>query len=450
MSQSSPAVQLWANAGVWGASVSNYGVVGTSAQQSGVFGYSDNGLGVSGQGLWAGVFGYSDYGFGVKAWSSYGQGINAGSEHWYGVYGHSLNSTGVIGSAGQSNRPAPALSGPDLPAGWDQDAGVFGTSEPLPGVTGASTNRAGIAAYSVNDHGVKAQSDTSSGVRGTAGSGLGLPAGYDQNAGVFGTSQAHPGVTGTSQTHPGVVGYSIDNYGVYGESPTGAGYFKGDVTVTGMLMVQGAKPAAVPFPDGSRRLLYCIESPVCWFEDFGSARLERGRAVVKLDSDFAKVVKLNECRIFLTPEGDCRGLYVRRKGGRRFEVRELQKGTSSIRFSYRIVARRKDVPGERFAKVQPALPMLARSARGGRRARTTRKLGRQMTRHQTRGPARSAGKRPLDALIADLRGQATGYPARGRARTARKPPFPDALIAELRRQAARRPTRARRRGEKRG
>jgi hypothetical protein len=35
---------------------------------------------------------------------------------------------------------------------------------------------------------------------------------------------------------------------------------------------------------GSKRLLHCMESPEHWFEDFGSARLTRGRATVKLDA----------------------------------------------------------------------------------------------------------------------------------------------------------------------
>jgi hypothetical protein len=37
------------------------------------------------------------------------------------------------------------------------------------------------------------------------------------------------------------------------------------------LLVSGTKSAAVPFPDGSQRALYCMESPELWFEDFGVA-----------------------------------------------------------------------------------------------------------------------------------------------------------------------------------
>jgi hypothetical protein len=135
-----------------------------------------------------------------------------------------------------------------------------------------------------------------------------------------------------------------------------AGGFFGNVGITGNLQVVGLKSAVVPFPDGSRRALYCMESPEVWFEDFGSAKLARGRALVKLDSNFAKVIK--RYRVFVTPEGNCHGLYVRHKSANKFEVRELMGGKSSIPFSYRIVGRRKDIKQhQRFAKVAMGLPL---------------------------------------------------------------------------------------------
>jgi hypothetical protein len=133
-------------------------------------------------------------------------------------------------------------------------------------------------------------------------------------------------VIGASKKLPGVYGFSTDNAGVVGVSTNNlAGFFSGDVHVTGTLTAT-VKNAVVRFPDGSQRLLRCMESPEHWFEDFGSAKLARGRATVKLDADFAKTVKLNDYRVFLTPEGDCNGLYVQSKGARSFEVRELQGG----------------------------------------------------------------------------------------------------------------------------
>jgi hypothetical protein len=95
-----------------------------------------------------------------------------------------------------------------------------------------------------------------------------------------------------------------------------------------------------------------MESPECWFEDFGKGKLVRGRAKVKLDRDFAAVVRTNNYHVFVTAEGDSNGLYVSSKNQRGFEVREQQKGNSSIRFSYRIVAKRKDIPGPRLPKVK--------------------------------------------------------------------------------------------------
>jgi hypothetical protein len=192
----------------------------------------------------------------------------------------------------------------------------------------------------------------------------------DLPAGVYGESMFQgPGVMGLDHDGWGGiagVSYTESGTGVYGEchAPRGyAGSFSGNVHVTGEvnagevnageLNVYGSvdvfgelsatiKHAIVPFPDGSKRLLHCMESPEHWFEDFGSARLTRGRATVKLDADFAKVVTLNGYRVFLTPEGDCQGLYMRKRGSR-FEVRELQGGISNVAFSYRIVAKRKDI-----------------------------------------------------------------------------------------------------------
>jgi hypothetical protein len=178
------------------------------------------------------------------------------------------------------------------------------------------------------------------------------------------------GVYGTSQNGIGVYGISQNRIGVYGLGRQFAGYFNGDVYVSGTLTA-AAKNAVVSFPDGSHRLLHCVESPEHWFEDFGSARLMRGRATVKLDAEFAKVVKLSDYRVFLTPEGDCQGLYVKSKRGKSFEVRELQGGANSITFSYRIVAKRKDIKAHtRFAKMDTRVPMPTGTQRQGRRRKT--------------------------------------------------------------------------------
>ena len=225
---------------------------------------------------------------------------------------------------------------------------------------------------------------------------------------------------------------------------TGLSGFLGNLFVTGQITA-GVKDAIVPFPDGSKRLLHCMESPEHWFEDFGSARLTRGRVTVKLDADFAKVVTLNGYRVFLTPEGDCQGLYVRSKRGTSFEVRELQGGTSNVAFSYRIVARRKDIKAHtRFAKIDTRLPIptgKARAARGRQAARallaTLAKDAKiETTVPMPTGKARAARGRQAARLPSSIRAliAATALPIhtrKVRAARGRKAALPSAIRALL-------------------
>jgi hypothetical protein len=134
-----------------------------------------------------------------------------------------------------------------------------------------------------------------------------------------------------------------------------AARFFGDVQVQGNFTVLPgfAKNAAVTMPDGSDAVLYCQESPEPYFEDFGDGRLMAGVAQVQLEREFASVITQDNYRVFLTPAGDCKGLYVSGKDANGFVVRELQGGVSNVPFSYRVVAKRKDIEGKRFARLDP-------------------------------------------------------------------------------------------------
>jgi hypothetical protein len=219
------------------------------------------------------------------------------------------------------------------------NVGVFGQSTVSNGVWGYSgTAAAGVYGTSVASHGVHGKTDAANGF-GVYGRGDG-PAGY----GVYGSSIQGDGT--------GVYGFGYAR-GVWGSSPGGyAGQFNGNVVVTGTLSVYGGKAAVVPHPDGTYRRLYCVESPDSVFEDFAQGTLTAGRAQVRIDPEFALTVKTDKYSVFLTPEGDCKGLYVTAKTPTSFEVRELQGGTSSLSFSYRIVAMRKDVEAPRLERVQ--------------------------------------------------------------------------------------------------
>jgi hypothetical protein len=104
----------------------------------------------------------------------------------------------------------------------------------------------------------------------------------------------------------------------------------------------GTKSAVVPANDGSMVKLFAVESPQVWFDDYGSGQLSSGAATVSLEAGFAQTVNTSvEYHVFLTPKGDCNGLYVTNETATSFEVKELGGGTSGVAFDYRIVAIRK-------------------------------------------------------------------------------------------------------------
>jgi hypothetical protein len=137
------------------------------------------------------------------------------------------------------------------------------------------------------------------------------------------------------------------NVGVGTTSPTAKLYVAGNFIAT------GSKSALVETISYGKRQLYAMESPENWFEDFGRAQLRDGRAIVNIDPVFAETVsKEYEYHVFITPKGDCKGLYVASQSATSFEVRELQRGKSTIAFDYRIVAKRKGYERARLAEVR--------------------------------------------------------------------------------------------------
>lgn len=149
---------------------------------------------------------------------------------------------------------------------------------------------------------------------------------------------------------------------------TGAGYVKvyngtgtdvclftegGDLSCDGDLTFLGSKSAAVDV-GGNMYRLYAMESPEVWFEDFGSSQLANGSVFVTIDPLFAQSVNLgSDYHVFLTPLGDCNGLYIASKGPDGFEVRELGGGAADIAFDYRIIAKRAGYEGTRMELLGP-------------------------------------------------------------------------------------------------
>jgi len=137
------------------------------------------------------------------------------------------------------------------------------------------------------------------------------------------------------------------------------------IDVTGNLFCTGTLGAAVKGQGNKKIGLYTMQSSEDWIEDFGSGALNGGVATIQLESRFAKTVSGQAgYHVFLTPAGDCDGLYIANRTATSFEVRELKNGTSSVAFDYRIVAHRKGFESSRLPDVtgrfmnKPARPLV--------------------------------------------------------------------------------------------
>ncbi len=123
------------------------------------------------------------------------------------------------------------------------------------------------------------------------------------------------------------------------------------IDVSGNLYCSGSVSPVVPVDGGSKKVaLYSVEAPESWFEDAGSGQLSNGSALIHLESMFGQSVNTNiDYHVFLTPNGDCKGLYVSQKSPTSFEVHELGGGSSSVAFDYRIMAKRRGFENIRMA-----------------------------------------------------------------------------------------------------
>ncbi len=210
------------------------GIKGTNTATAtgghGVFGESQHWEGVHGvgHGQAAGVAGFNLGPQGAAAHGVYGE-----SQNWEGVHG--IGHGQGAGVAGFN----------DAPDGVAQP-GVWGESQHWEGVHGVAHNKgAGVAGFNLGPqgaaaHGVWGESQNWEGVHGI---------GHGQGAGVAGFNDApqgiaQPGVWGESQYGEGVYGvtHSSSAAAIVGVAAPGgnAGYFQGNVTVTGDVLLTGA------------------------------------------------------------------------------------------------------------------------------------------------------------------------------------------------------------------
>jgi hypothetical protein len=351
------------NVGVYGnagASTSGYGVEGTAANV-GVLGNGTGsaGIGVDGHGAGIGLKGVATATSGLA-------GLFQGGPVKIGGNGNSalLGDPGCgTGYAGIGFLPSGSLSGcTNYALIGDPNGGTYINSHGNGGISFRNKNNKLASFDSSGNLSVVGQTVSTSfvaqgidfGVYGSSdgASKRGADFGF---AGVWGDTAGTPNyaVLGTADKgYAGVFENNGDNLTLYAQnnSSTGALVFwalgsSGDgctVDTSGNLVCNGNITDAVAVDGGARKVaLYAMQSPENWFEDFGSGTLSHGAVRIAIDPAFAQTVNAGtEYHVYLTPDGDSKGLYVSHKTATSFEVREQGGGTSDVAFDYRIVAKR--------------------------------------------------------------------------------------------------------------
>jgi hypothetical protein len=273
-----------------------------------------------------------------------GDGVDAYGT-FYGVYASSSTSDGVVSygnyDGGYFNGPSAGTYSENDTDGtfytaaygfefgsFDEDIGVYGYA--------ASTDGAGVYGQ-----------DT---LASATGAGVGYP-----EAGVWGDSgnSGAWAVLGTADDGNALEGYNnsssyttlyVQNNGSGGTGTILQAVGNGGMCtadVTGSFGCTGSVAAVASVNGGTKVALSAIHSAENWFEDAGSGQLSGGQTVVNIESVFGETVNTGvEYHVFLTPNGDCKGLYVAQKSPTSFVVKELGGGTSNIAFDYRIMAKR--------------------------------------------------------------------------------------------------------------
>jgi hypothetical protein len=291
-----------------------------------------------------------------------------------GVYGQGgPQNPGVVGQAGST--PADGVQG----YGTGDFSGVAGFGDPAsngtgvfgmgrgPGAQGVrGIGSGGLNVFPSSPVGVYGQGGAfgAAGVLGAGGIGVmaqgsnvgvvaeGGPTGLNAIGATVGVrSQGHTGVVATTDGKPG----STALFASANPANETAGLFLGEVAILGDLLVSGLKAAVVPLADGTYRRLYCVETPDSWFEDVGFGTLVNGHAAIRLDPDFAATVQTDHYHVFITEYDGNNALYVTARSATGFEVR-AGAGAVDASFSFRVMAKRKDIQGARLQEVQLPTP----------------------------------------------------------------------------------------------
>jgi hypothetical protein len=369
-------------------------ISGTSTKNNGVHGITDF-KSTSYSNFHAGVYGVDGstsgtYNAGVWGWSHNAFGVYGDAYSGIGVWGQSNENYGILGET---------ASGVAGVVGEGALEGINGSATTTNGygVVGEETVSGGIGAEGLGESiGILgANSDTSVGsvaVEAQGSGGFLFDGVNSEDASVFSVdNDGDATFDGQVGADEGLYSYSENGDGVSAVTfdPSAAGLYVqaaggpvilaedsigdtlldlnpyGTLTIAGDLYTAGkCSTGCVRTRGGEKRVIsYAPRESQPTMEDVGEAQLNDGTAYVRLDGSFANVIdRGSEYLVFVTPEGDCRQLYVAQRTPQGFVVREGEGGHSSVGFSYRIVAKP-------YGDSLPRLPMMTLTQRTVERPR---------------------------------------------------------------------------------
>jgi hypothetical protein len=343
------------------------GVKGSGKTGAGVLGTSTNGFAVegdSGNGATGGVKGVGTSGFGLFGQSSTGAGI----------YGQSTLSYGVEAISGSNDAlHAVSTDGNAISASTTNGYAIYASTSNGTALSVSSANGVG-ADFSGATSGIVIHSPSSSAyplVVHSLGDYIALLVNGNGNVSV--SPNSGTALTLEEPFGDGLFTYASGNGaviegadGVVARAPTGTGTFpiiaqdfsNNDVFYVdgnGDVFYHGSLNQFARTRGGQHAMAFGSNATTPSLEDVGSAQLVNGQALVPLDPTFAQAIDLRTpYHVFLTPDGDTRGLYVASKGRDAFVVRETQNGRGTLAFDYRIVATALGHAGERMTLVSPS------------------------------------------------------------------------------------------------
>jgi hypothetical protein len=334
--------------GLTGLSSNASGIYGSSAAgnafEPGVEGESSNGNGMDS----AGLFGASYFSTGVPA--AYGTIAFGSSSGAFGeAVGDGVSAIGY-GVFGQDAVTTPSNSG-------DKNVAVLGLSTVGASVLGEANGAPQVSVYGDSPVGVYAVTSTKSGT-------------LNPNAFAFFGETNSFGVDIHNLGNNSSVFVSYPSGFLEGSGTTGSFSIdnSGNERLSGTLTTSKGGPyVRTTGSSGAAVREYGDRMTAPEVEDVGEAQLANGHAYIPIDARLADTIDRRIAyHVFVTPEGDCNGLYVTQKSPAGFSVRELRGGRSTLAFEYRIVAKPLDENGQRLESM-PAEKIESDGAHGVRR-----------------------------------------------------------------------------------